>query len=137
MKGRSLLGPLDPRSWPTGLRAFLLGFVLVVIVVAIIGAFATPWPGGIPDDLRAQVESSAAVRGLYLAQQEAKEHAVEPGSREAAKRIDDLIASNNFESGYQSTYRYAWNDAIERLSRRVPGQRLHQEEHTQWIELLQ
>ena len=124
------------QSWPLSLRAFLFGFTLVAIVVAIIAAFATPWPTGIPEAFRTQVEATGAARGRYLAQQEVKRDAIDEARRQAHVKIDGLIASDNFDRGYQPTYRYAWNDAIERLSRQVPRQRLHDEEHTQWIELL-
>jgi len=134
--GLRLLGLLDARSWPLGLRAFLLGFALVAIVVAIIGAVATPWPSGIPETYRTQVEVAGEVRGQYLARQEAKRNAIEAARRQASTSIADLVAVGSFDSGYQPTYRYAWNDAIERLSRQVPRQRLHEEDHTQWIELL-
>lgn len=131
-----LQGLLDARSWPLSLRAFLLGFTLVAVAVAIIGAVATPWPSGIPETLRAQVEASGEARGRYLAQQEARQNAIDEARQQAAAKIADLVAVGSFDSGYHPTYRYAWNDAIEQLSRRVPRQRLHEEEHTQWIELL-
>jgi len=131
-----LPGLFDVRSWPLSLRAFLLGFALVAVAVAIIGAVATPWPSGIPDTLRAQVEASGEARGRYLAQQEAKRNAIDEGRQQAAAMITELTGTGSFDSGYQPTYRYAWNDAIERLSRQVPRQRLHEEDHTQWIELL-
>ena len=131
-----LPGLLDARSWPLSLRAFLLGFTLVAVAVAIIGAVATPWPSGIPETLRTQVEASGEARGRYLAQQEAKQNAIDEARQHAAAKIADLVAVGSFDSGYQPTYRHAWNDAVEQLSRRVPRQRLHEEEHTQWIELL-
>ncbi|MDE2989142.1 MAG: hypothetical protein OXT70_14015 [Chloroflexota bacterium] len=131
-----LPGLLDARSWPLSLRAFLLGFTLVAVAVAIIGAVATPWPSGIPETLRVQVEASGEARGRYLAQQEAKQNAIDEARQQAAAKIADLVAVGSFDSGYQPTYRYAWNDVIEQLSRQVPRQRLHEEQHTQWIELL-
>ena len=82
------------------------------------------------------MEATGAARGQYLAQQEAKRNAVSEARRQASAEIAGLLGSDNFDRGYQPTYRYAWNDAIERLSRQVPRQRLHEEEHTQWIELL-
>lgn len=131
-----LPGLLDARCWPLSLRAFLLGFTLVAVAIGIIGAVATPWPSGIPETLRAQVEASGEVRGRYLAQQEAKRNAIDEARRQATLRIAELTGTGSSDSGYQPTYRYAWNDAIEQLSRQVPRQRLHEEEHTQWIELL-
>lgn len=134
--GIRLPGLLNVRSWPLSLRAFLLGFTFVAILVAIVGALATPWPSGIPEPLRAQVEATGAVRGRYLAQQEAKHDAIDVARRQATAEFAGLIESDNFDHGYLSTYRYAWNEAIERLSRQVPRQLLQEEEHTQWIELL-
>ena len=127
---------VGPRAWPLSLRAFLFGFTLVAVVVAIIGAFATEWPSGIPETLRDEVEAAGESRGRYLAQREAKRQAIEEAQQQASVEIAALIRAGSFETGYQPTYRYAWNDAIEELSRRVPRQRLHEEEHTQWIELL-
>lgn len=126
---------LKIRAWPLSLVAFLAGFTLVAIVVAVLAVVATPWPSGIPESYRNQVETAGATRGLFLAQQEARENAIDEAQRRASEELPSLTASESFDLGYQPTYRYAWNDAIETLSRRVPRQRLHEEEHTQWIEL--
>lgn len=131
-----LAGLLRVRSWPQNVRAFLLGFLFVAGVVAIVGAFAAPLPKELPVEARSVPEAGGAARGRYLAQQDALDAAIDRAPRLAADRIDVLIASGNFQYGYRPTYLYSWNDAVNQLSRRVPKQLLGEEAHTQWIELL-
>lgn len=131
-----LPGLLHVRSWPQSVRAFLLGFLLVAGVVAVVGVFAAPLPMELSAEDRAVPEAGGAARGRYLAQQDALKTAIERAPRLAADRIDALFASGNFQYGYRPTYLYAWNDAVDQLSRRVPNQLRSEEAHTQWIELL-
>lgn len=136
MKRVGLPGLFSVPVWRTSALAFLLGFLLVASIVAIVAVFTGPLPKGISEEARVEAETVGAARGRYLAQRDAERSATELAPRQAEEEIGSRIEGGDPARAYQRAYEYAWNDAVNTLSRRIPRQLLAQEEHTQWIELL-
>ncbi len=117
-------------------RAFLFGLLLVGLLIGIVAALAAPLPARIDDEARIEAEASGAARGRYFAARNAEQTANDLAPDRAEEEIRRRLAEGDPDEIYERAYRYAWNDAVDTLSRRVPAQLLEREDHTQWIELL-
>ena len=116
--------------------AFVIGFLLVGSVVLAIGVSTTRFPDGLTAAEQQTARIRGETRGRYLADREAARRAADYVTRQVDSDIADLLKTGSRDAGYALAHDHAWNDAVDRLARRVPRQLLANEEHTQWIELL-
>lgn len=115
--------------------AFGVGFLLMGVVMAVIIAATPAFRSGISAVTPEQAELSGESRGRYLAERRAARDARLIADDLADQDLPGLLADGSREAGRLLAYDYAWNDAVNTLSRRLPRQMLAREEHTQWIEL--
>ena len=116
--------------------AFVIGFLLVGSVVLAIGVSTTRFPDGLTAAEQQTARIRGETRGRYLADREAARRAADYVTRQVDTDLADVLKTGSHDSGYALAHDHAWNDAVDRLARRVPRQLLANEEHTQWIELL-
>lgn len=115
--------------------AFGVGFLLMAVVMAVIIAATPAFRSGISSVTEEQAQLSGESRGRYLAERRAARDARLIADDLADQDLPALLADGSREAGRLLAYDYAWNDAVNTLSRRLPRQLLAREEHTQWIEL--
>lgn len=115
--------------------AFGVGFLLMGVVMAVIIAATPAFRSGISSVTEEQAELSGESRGRYLAERRAARDARLIADDLADQDLPGLLADGAHADGRLLAYDYAWNDAVNTLSRRLPRQLLAREEHTQWIEL--
>ena len=65
----------------------------------------------------------------YLADREAARRAADYLALQVDSAIADLLKTGSRDAGYAQAQDHAWNDAVDRLARRVPRQLLANEEH--------
>lgn len=116
--------------------AFAVGFVVIGIAMAVIIAATPAFRSGISQVTAEQAELSGESRGRFLAERVARREASLVADQLAAADLPALLAEGTRDDGYSLAYDYAWNDAVDKLSRRLPRQMLEREPGTQWIELL-
>lgn len=116
--------------------AFAVGFVVIGIAMAVIIAATPAFRGGVSQVTSEQAELSGESRGRYFAEQRARRDARLIADDLAAQDLPALLQNGAHSDGYHLAYQYAWNDAVDKLSRRLPRQMLEREPGVQWIELL-